>query len=695
MSIEKLIDLSRNANVAEDLTDEQLDKIGRDVVRLTESDDASRDAWKKRSEDAMKLALQVVEEKSFPWPNASNVKYPTVTVSAMAFHARTLPAILSGNKIAKAKVTGKDEDGEKEKQAQRVADYLNYQILHEMDGWEDDMDRLLLALPIEGCEFKKTYFSPDKGTNVSEWIRPADLIVHDKTKCFDDCPRATHRFWMHPQYIDERQRMGIWTDAELNISKTDADEEVLQEFYEQHTLLDLDGDGFKEPWCVTVHKDSSKVVRIKADFAADDIAVRIGKGKVMPIEEMPADARNAKVAKIERIQYFTKYTFIPSPDGSFYDIGLGQIVGPINDSISSILNQIIDAGTYANLAANSGFVADGVSVNRQRGPIKVKMGEYKSVKLPAGMPSIQNAIMSLPAGGPSAVLFNTLGMLIGAAKDIAGVQDIHTGGTERNETATTTMIRVEEGQKVFNAIFKRIYRAIGNELEKIADLNAIYLEPETYFRVLDDNSEGVVTLADFRNDGTDVQPIADPSMANTATKMAKAEFLMAQMGNPLLNKEEITKRALDAADVSDVAALIIPQDQLPPPPPDPAMEKMALEAQKMKNEDINDDKRVIIEASNAETNEYKAKTERFKAKAEAAAKLATAGVASDILVSMVADLENMAAEDIEDQQKDIQEDAKEAQDDQVEDQPQMGQDMPQDMGQPMPPEVAPEAQPIQ
>lgn len=616
----KLIELASSQNITEELSKEQLIKIGRDVVRLTEHDDSSREAWTKRSKDAMDLALQVVKESSFPWPNSSNIKYPTITIAALAFHARTLPVILSGNRVAKAKVTGADKDGEKEKQANRVADYINYQLLHEMPDWEEGMDKMLLALPIEGCEFKKTYFSPEIGTNISEWIRPEDFIVNYKTKSLEECPRATHRIWISPQRITERNRMGIWTDADvtadLNISVTDIEDEKLQEFYEQHCLLDIDEDGYKEPWCVTVHKDSGKVVRIKADFAVDNISVKT-KTKVMPLTELgDADKGKATIAKIDKINYFTKYSFIPSPDGGFYDIGLGQIVGPINDSISTILNQIVDAGTLQNIASNSGFIADGASIGNKRGPVNVQLGKYQKIKLPAGMKSISDAFFQLQGSGPSAVLFNTLGTLIGAAKDIAGVQDIHTGGTEKNETATTTMIRVEEGQKVFNAIYKRIYRALGKEITKIYDLNAIYLDPETYFNVLDTNEQGVITLSDFRNDGTDVQPMADPSMSNTAQKVAKAEALMSQMANPLLNKEEITRRYLDALDVANVDSLMVDQSQLPPPPPDPTLEKLALDAQKLKNADENDDKRVLIEQFKAEVDAYKAETERMKTKSD-------------------------------------------------------------------------------
>lgn len=591
----KLLDLLGTPNVADTLSDDELIKIGRDVVRLTKDDDASREEWMKRSKEAMDLALQVVKEKTFPWPNASNVQYPAITVAALAFHSRTLPAILSGNKIVKAKVTGKDADGEKMAAAIRVSDYLNFQLLHEMTGWEEGMDKLLLALPIEGCEFKKTYFSPEKGTNESEWIRPEDFIVHYKTKSLDTCPRATHRVYLHPQTITERMLMGIWLDVDLHISKTDDEGQELQEFYEQHCLLDLDEDGYKEPWCVTVHVDSGKVVRIRADFREDGIQVKKGKDtKVYPLTEV-ADEKSLKIVRITRHDYFTKYSFIPSPDGGFYDVGLGQIVGPINESISTIINQIIDAGTWQNVAGSSGYIVDGTSVGNKRGNVSVTMGELKKVKLPANVQDIRQAIMTMKADGPSAVLFNMLGLLITSAKDISGVQDIHSGRAQSNEKATTSKLRVAEGQKIFSAVFKRIYRSLGSEVKKVSELNAVYLDPKTYFNVLDTDVEGVVTLSDFRNDGTDVQLVADPSMANTEQRTAKADALMQMIGNPAFNTEEIERRWLEAYEFENIDSLIVPKEQRAQPAPDPKLIELEMKAEKQA---------VEIEQMKAKTKEY-------------------------------------------------------------------------------------------
>jgi chaperonin GroES len=586
MTIKTLLKYIDATNIADEFDDDKLIKLGRDVVRLTVQDDGSRSEWLARSEKAMDAALQVTKEKTFPWPNASNVKYPLITTAALQFHARAYPAIVQGNKIVKPKIIGADKDGAKAQQGQRVSDFMNYQLLEEQEEWEEEMDRLLLALPIEGCEFKKSYYDPALGHNVSEWVRPIDFIVDYKTKSLSTCPRMTHRLWFYPQQILEKQRSGLWSDVDLNISVTDDEEDVLQEFYEQHCLIDLDDDGYKEPYCVTVHKESEKVVRVKAAFNADDIRVTKN-GQTVKLVDVPevlqvvGSDRGTKISKIERTDYFTKYSFIPSPDGGFYDIGFGQLCGPLSNSVDTTINQMLDAGTLSNL--QSGFVRDGVSINQKRGPVKFTMGEFLPIKLPASVP-INQAIYQMQFPGPSAVLFNLLGFLVEAVKDITSVQDIFTGGQQQNETATTTMARVEQGLKVFTAIYKRIHRCLKKELKILFKLNGKYLQPETYFRVLDTDKPGVVTLQDFRNDGTDVQPVSDPEISTTMQKIAKAEALGMLRGDPGINQDEINSRFLDALEIPNKEALIVAPEKRPQPGPDPKLIELEMKATRLSEE---------------------------------------------------------------------------------------------------------------
>jgi len=623
-ALQKLITLSKNKNIASTLNDDFLIKLGKDVVELTQEDDSTRELWLKRSKTSMDHALQVSETKNTPWPNASNVKYPLLTIASLQFNARSYPAIIQGHKVVGAQKTGSDKNGEKTEQGKRVADFMNWQLLEQDETWEENLDKILLALPIEGCEFKKAYFDPGRGHNVSEWVRPIDLIVSNKTKDLASCPRITHRIWMTPRDIIERQRMGVWLDTDLNISSDDEDKETDQEFYEQHTFLDLDKDEYKEPYSITVHVESGTVVRIKADFMPEDITIR-HKEKVVKLEDLlfkqgieldslAGSLTSVKIVKIERFRYFTKYSFIPSPDGSFYDLGFGQIVSALNDSIDTNINQLNDAGTLAN--NQTGFIRDGFEVNNKRGDIRLKMGEFVRVKVPAGQ-AIRDNILSMQYPGPSPVLFNLLGLLIQGVKDITSVQDILTGGQTPNETATTTLTRVEQGLKVFTAIYKRIHRSLKQELKVLYRLNSIFLDPETYFRVLDTKEEGVVSLSDFRNDSTDIQPVGDPSISTLTEKVAKAQLVREESRmNPIINQEVATRRFLEAIDIPNIDELIIPPEERQDPP-DPKMIEMQVkilesraktakteeEINKTKAETINTYAQAVLAIANAESKE--------------------------------------------------------------------------------------------
>lgn len=543
-ALETLVRFAELGNICSELDKGRVTEIGRDAVRFAKIDDNSRADWLKKSETAMDAALQVVEKKTKPWPGASNVKYPLITVAALQFHARAYPAIIQGNKVVKAQVTGADQDGEKSKQGERVADHMNYQLLDENPEWEEEFDKLLLALPIEGCEFKKTYYSPSRGYNVSEWIRPNDLIVNAKAKSLETCPRITHRVWFYPYEISEKQQLGLWNeDVNLQISQDDLDQETLQEFYEQHTFLDLNNDGHKEPYIVTVHRKSEEVVRIAPRYEIENVLVN----------------QSGVITKIPPIKMFTKYELFPSPDGCFYGLGFGQLVGPLADSVDTNINQLIDAGTLANTPG--GFIRDGVSIDGRRSTVTFKQGEFKRVKLGAAG-TFTDAIFQFKFPEPSLVLFQLLGFLVQAAKEITSVQNIMTGGAvPENQAATTTMVQVEQGLKVFSAIYKRIYRSLKKEFQLLFKLNARYLQPEQYFTVLDNGEQGVITLSDYRDDGTNIQPVADPQLATSLLAYAKAQMLLSQKNDPGLNADEINKFFLEALEVPSVDRFVVPQDK--------------------------------------------------------------------------------------------------------------------------------------
>ena len=473
----KIADILSSTNVAELLSDGELSDIGGHVCEDYRKDRASRAEWEQRSATAMKLALQVTEAKNFPFDGASNVKFPVVTIATLQFHARAYPALVSGTDLVRMRVIGEDVDGEKAKRASRISQHMSWQVLEEDEDWEEQMDRLLIALPIEGCEFKKSFFDPLKGHNVSQWVRPEDLVVPYYTASLDEAVRVTHVLTLSQRVVLERQRAGLYLEGDLHSSPMastpgrdarderqgispsgDPSEHVI---YEQHAYLDLDGDDYAEPYVITVH-EGGKVLRIMPRFREEDIL---------------SDGKN--IIRINAFSHFTKYAFIPSPDGGFYDLGFGSLLGPLNESINTILNQIIDSGTQYNLQA--GFLG---RVKLKGGNMLFRQGEWKQVD--ATGDDIRKNIMPLPVREPSAVLFNVLSFLVDYSNRLGSVTDIMTGNNPgQNQPATTTMAVLEQGMMVFNGIFKRIHRSLKQEFRKLYDLNSRYLDPVSYFEVLD------------------------------------------------------------------------------------------------------------------------------------------------------------------------------------------------------------------
>lgn len=557
-SLPTLAELSTDVNIANYLNEDALVGIGCMVVDEYESDLESRAEWEDMYREAMKIARQIKENKSFPWPNAANVKYPLITMAAIQFAARAYPEIVQGGKVAGCKVIGKDPDGAKQARADRVSMHMSYQLTEQMENWDADMDRLLHVLPIAGLCWKKTYFDPTSGPQ-SDFLLPLDVIVHYYTRSLDTCPRITHHFPLYTNRIIEHQRAGEYLDVDLGeaIATEDydsSDSDVPHMFLEQHRYLDLDDDGYKEPYIVTVHKDTRKVVRIVARYNEDGIFMADG-----------------QVLKITPINHFTKFSFIPAPDGSFYDIGFGILLNPLNETINTLFNQMLDAATKEN--AGGGWIGKGAKL--PGGVLRFRPGEYKPVDVPGQ--SLRENIVDAPAKGPSGVLFNLLDLLINVTKELSTVsQEMGGQAGHPNETATSVLARMEQGMKVFNAVHKRVYRSLTQELKKIYALNKMYLPGEEYMNIVDD--ENADAQADYEDASIDVKPIADPSMATDVQRMMRAEAAMQVLAQvPGGNVEALARRLLESMHIENVDELF--PDPNAEPQPDPAEVEMQQKAQ--------------------------------------------------------------------------------------------------------------------
>lgn len=552
----KIEDLISSDNIADELKEEQLKKIGTQVYDGYESDLKSRALWEKDLEKWTKLALQIVDEKTFPWKGASNVKYPLLSTAAMQFNARAYPSLVpADNKVVKCRAVGADPDGQKAERARRVSLHLSYQVTEEMEDWEEDMDRLLLVLPITGTAFKKTYWDSSLQRNCSKLVYPTDLVVNYWAKSLEEAERKTEIIPVSKRVLKERQLQGIYRDCKLpdpQIDSTDDQRQDRQGFVnpdqdettpymllEQHGFLDLDEDGYAEPYVILVEKHSREVLRITPRYQSEDV--------LMDEKE--------RVVKITPFEHYTKFSFVPNPDGGFYDIGFGRLLGSINASADTLVNQLIDAGTLNNLQA--GFIGKGLRI--KMGESSFTPGEWKAVN--ATGDDIKKQIFPLPTKEPSPVLMNLLQFLLQSGKELASVAEIFVGKMPgQNTPATTTMATIEQGMKVFTAVYKRIFRALTKEYRKLYKLNYRYLNPQQYIEVIDEQIE----QSDYAGPENDIVPAADPQATMAQEKMTKAQNLMQLMSLGTLDPMQVTQYLLNAFEIPNADQFMIQQPQQDP-----------------------------------------------------------------------------------------------------------------------------------
>jgi chaperonin GroES len=554
--------LVESKNLAEGMDEEELKELTEQVTSGFEYDLQSREHWEDNLTEWTNLALQAKVHKTWPWDGASNVKYPLLSIASMQFNARAYPSLVPATgDVVKCEVIGTDADGQKLERSKRVSKFMSYQLMNEMDGWEEDMDKLLIMLPIVGTLFKKTYYDSVLKHNVSELVLPKNVVVNYWAKGLDTAERISEIVLLNKRELKERQLSKTYLDIDLGEptvwSEKDTngfarqDETMPYQIIEQHTYFDMDDDGYAEPYVVTFERSTKKVLRIVARYDESSIYTN----------------EDGSLQKISPIQYYTKFSFIPNPDGGFYDIGFGLLLGPLNESVNTLINQLIDAGTLSNL--QGGFLGKGMKL--KMGGQQWQPGEWKTVQTTAD--DLRKQVMPLPTKEPSNVLFELMGTLISGAKELASVAEIFVGKMPgQNTPATTTMATIEQGMKVFTAVYKRIYRSLKSEYKKIFRLNNIYLKPENYANILDEQ----VTLDDFDEKRYDICPNADPSTPTQTEKLMKAQALLELLQVPgILDPVQVVKRVLEAQEQPNIQQLFTPAvqqtGQTPPPPPDPKL----------------------------------------------------------------------------------------------------------------------------
>lgn len=563
-------------NVAEGLDDGLLVKIGDTCVEEYQIDKESRSAWEKRMREALELARQVKSNKTWAGEKVSNVKYPLISTACIQFQSRAYGNIVKGEDYVKIKVTGQDVDNAKAQRAERVRVHMNNQLSDENVGWEDEMDQLLMALPLLGTGFKKTYRNLIDNTNNSEYVSAEDLIVHYWSKSLEKAARVTQVIELTQNQYLEYVRSGQWLDVGIeNLSPDISEEEQSKKnpdandteagyvFLEQHRWWDLDGDGYKEPYIMTVHKATQRVVRIVARYETSGV-IRNDDGQIV---------------KIIPVQYYTQYRFFPDFNANFYCMGFGVLLSPINETINSLINQLLDAGSLQN--RQSGFISRGIRLTKSgaSGSVRFKTGEWKYVK--SAGDDLRKSILPLPAHEPSATLFSLLGLLLEASKELASQAEVLSGEQKQpNVPATTTLALIEQGLKVFSGIYKRIHRALKKEFVKMCRMNMLFTTEEEYNRVIDDpeNPKWDPRL-DYDLKDMDIGPISSTADVSDVQKLIKAQALMEVAGRGL-DDMEILRRYLDALQVENPEGLF-PKEQPPDPKIELAKQQLAIEMAKI------------------------------------------------------------------------------------------------------------------
>ena len=529
-------------NVGKMLEEKQRGTIAIRVLQEYQIDKTSMGEWLALMKKGVELAKLVKSQKNTPFPNCSNVKYPLVTSAALQFNARAYPAIIQPDKVVSTKVWGKDPSGRKAARAERVSEHMNWQLLAEDLEWEAEMDKLMIQLPIVGFMVKKVWH--DGTRKRYRTIEPGKFIVNNRVKTLNDAPRASEILELYPDEITTRERSGMYLPSPREESTSD-DKLAPETFIEQHTRIDLDGDGYAEPYIAIVHEKSQKLVRIIADFEEKDV-VRDASGKVR---------------SIIRGSYFVDYHFLPSLDGGFAGTGMGLLLGDMSETINTIINMMIDSGNRAS--QGGGFLGNEFSMKKS--DLGFQPGEWKTINTSGS--ALRDSIVETTYPGPDATLFQMLGLLIDAGREIASVQDVLTGDTGTSQmTATTTMALIEQGLTVFTAAYQRIYRSLKKEMKLIQKINAATVSAEEY-NMFHDGEEQYDPAADYAAADMDIQPVSDPRAVTKMQMMAKAQIVKEMANEGLVDRNVASARILEAAAVPNREELA--------PKPDP-MQDLAM-----------------------------------------------------------------------------------------------------------------------
>jgi hypothetical protein len=552
-----------NANLAEFLEDDVLDPLGNDLYNQYVEYKESRGDWEDSYREGLDLLGFKYVKRTEPFRGASGVTHPVLAEAVTQFQAQAYKELLPAEGPVRVQILG-DITAEKQDQANRVKDFMNYQIMDQMKEYEPEFDQMLFYLPLSGSAFKKVYYDDLLGRAVSKFIPSEDIVVPYSANSLDDAEAIIHIVKISKNDLRKQQVGGFYKDVELTsqpalkespIKEKELDlqgltansSEDIYTLLEMHVNIDLEGyedvdpttgepTGIKLPYVVTLDEDSNKILSIRRNYAQDD-----------PLKR--------------RINYFVHFKFLPGL--GFYGFGLIHMIGGLSRTATAALRQLLDAGTLANLPA--GFKQRGIRIRDDAQPIQP--GEFRDVDAPGG--NIRDSFMQLPFKGPDQTLLALMGICVQSAQRFASIADNQVGDMNQQAAVGTTVALLERGSRVMSAIHKRLYVGLKNEFKLLSEVFKTYLPQEYPYDV--PGAQKNVKVADF-DDRIDVLPVADPNIFSQTQRisMAQSQLQLAQSNPQIHNLYQAYRSMYEALGVKNINNILPPPAQ--PMPMDPALE---------------------------------------------------------------------------------------------------------------------------
>lgn len=553
-----------DCNLAEVMDHSVLQQIASDLMVMFEADKSSRKEWEEQYGKGLKMLGFNFEERTKPFKGASGVQHPLLTESIVQFQSQALKELMPAEGPVRTQVLGK-ETREKIMQAERVRDFMNYQISTVMEEYTPDFDQLLFYVGYGGSAFKKVYFDEDKQRMVSKLITPDDLYIpYRGSSVMSECERIVHRVPMsvntyrkavaRGQYLDNAQAsvpaevpqstIQKEVDRTIGIQPTTEPEEItLLEFSVNLDILgfehkDDEGNptGIRLPYIVTIDEITQQCVGVRRNWKEGDELYR-------------------------PCQYYVHYLLVQGPGA--YGLGFLHLIGGLTKTATGALQQLLDAGTLVNLPA--GFKAKGARIMNDDLPIQP--GEFRDID--AGGADLTATLMPLPYKEPSQTLFQLLGFCVESGRRLASITDMQVGDSNQNAAVGTTIALLEKGSAVMSSIHKRLHYSQKIEFQLLAKGFSEYLPDEYPYDVPGESR--TIKRRDF-DDRIDVLPVSDPNIFSVAQRitMAQTQLQLAQSAPQMHNMYEAYRRMYEAIGVRDIDQILNTQNV--DKPKDPASE---------------------------------------------------------------------------------------------------------------------------